>query len=227
MNCVHCNGINRVEYNKKTTCIICFIRFKRTGSFTVIAKPCQTCDKQLRSCNKSGFCEACRRVACKDELYKKQRARVLSRIDQEKEYQKKYREANKDKMKQYKIEYYKINTETLSKISREKYQANPEKYKLKTKLWNKNNRRKRYISNKLREERKKSIFVDLYKKEIEQFYLNCPENCTVDHILPLNGKNVSGFHVPWNLQYLENTLNFKKSRKFDGTYENKSWEKEV
>jgi len=40
------------------------------------------------------------------------------------------------------------------------------------------------------------------KKEIAKMYAFRPPNHDVDHIIPSNGKNVSGLHVPWNLQYL-------------------------
>lgn len=46
--------------------------------------------------------------------------------------------------------------------------------------------------------------------KIREIYVNRPEGCHVDHIIPLRGKLVSGLHVENNLQYLPIAENMKK-----------------
>lgn len=49
---------------------------------------------------------------------------------------------------------------------------------------------------------------------IELIYAECPTGYEVDHVVPLRGRNVSGLHVHYNLQYLPEQLNKIKSNKF-------------
>jgi hypothetical protein len=72
--------------------------------------------------------------------------------------------------------------------------------------------------------RKPSMLNDQQRKEIRKIYYKCQKmnknisdprlKYQVDHIIPLRGKDVSGLHVPCNLQIITASENWQKSNKF-------------
>jgi hypothetical protein len=65
------------------------------------------------------------------------------------------------------------------------------------------------------------------RKVVAAIYKNCPDGQQVDHIIPITNELVCGLNVACNMQYLSNFDNNSKNNKFDGTYENESWRKDL
>ena len=71
---------------------------------------------------------------------------------------------------------------------------------------------------------KKSRTIPLspeHRREMKGIYAECrkrnrtrPRAWHVDHIVPLQGKTVSGLHVPWNLRIVPATVNVRKAAKW-------------
>lgn len=160
-------------------------------------KPCKKCGETLKYISSRG-CVKCYLLSSskrdKQEL---------------KEYHKKWYEKNKEKRIIQTGEYQKANPHIAKKAQRKYRQLN------KPKLAEKRARRRA----------SKCALVQFYKKECEPIYdlakdcqVTSGEKYHVDHIIPLNGENVCGLHVPWNLQVLPSDINERKSNHYDGTW---------
>ncbi len=123
----------------------------------------------------------------------------------------KYDNNNRDRKRERERNYYLRKNKTLVAIPYD-FSENKEDYKSKI-----NKRCKMSTSySALRRSRKLTatpLWADL--NAIKNFYMTCPKNKVVDHIIPLKGKLVSGLHLVENLQYLSNVENCSKNNKFE------------
>ncbi len=165
----------------------------------------------------------CRRGIHKYEGSRCPACRKLSRVEHSKEYSAAWRKANRASALVYSRQYYIANREQLKADARAKYATTKINSKEYYKEYRASHRAERAALNAKRRaaklQRTPKWLTPAQHEEIKEFYLLAKElqwlsaqsdKLSVDHIVPLQGKNVSGLHVPWNLQILPKSLNSQK-----------------
>jgi hypothetical protein len=139
-------------------------------------------------------------------------------------WQKEYYEANKIAIASYQKQYWETNKNRKIVYDQEYYLSNKDKRSVQQKEYYASNKGKSAARNAKRRAKKLQAtpnwLTDSDIAEIEELYLCARifklytgEDYHVDHIIPLQGKNVCGLHVPWNLQVIPAKENLSKSNK--------------
>ena len=144
-----------------------------------------------------------------EETRQRQRARYYANRDHFLEQKKKYYQENKDTIRAKQKKYREENYELLLEKNRSWRKNNPIKARMKDVAY-------RYRKNKAQPE----WLSEEHKKQICEIYRCCKQISKetgiphhVDHIIPIKGENVSGLHVPQNLQIVTASYNMSKKNK--------------
>lgn len=126
-------------------------------------------------------------------------------------------EANKEKAREANRAWRAKNLEAQRERERRWHKENPEKAAARAREQYRRHSKRIIAAVSARDRRVRQAtpaWADL--KAIQAFYEARPEGFHVDHIVPLNGKNVCGLHVLENLQYLPASENIRKGNRFNG-----------
>jgi len=117
--------------------------------------------------------------------------------------------------------YHSLSPEQKLERARKSRQVSHESIRRAAQMWAKRNPGKKNAETAKRRAMEKLAmphWVD--RKAMRAVYVECKRQCAetgqrleVDHIVPLQGKNVCGLHVPWNLQIIPSTDNRKKANR--------------
>jgi len=122
--------------------------------------------------------------------------------------------------------YYEANKEKIYARNKARREANKEKEAARTKAWRESHPYEVLASSAKGRARRYNALPSWYSQTHHDQIIGILEERDriteatgiqheVDHILPLNGDTVSGFHIPENLQIITRTENKQKGNKYD------------
>ncbi|KKL97025.1 hypothetical protein LCGC14_1838570 [marine sediment metagenome] len=226
--------------NEKTLDIRSRQQAQQTGSVTYFTgRPCKrehVCERYTKNQN----CTECSKKYSKDyfqtyyktnrEIYlerskqrsqtKEQKARCRDyarkfgkiRYETNREWFKDYRRKNKEKqqayMEVYSKEYYERNKDSIKEASRYWRQNNPDKAASYREI------RNQYLKERTPRWANLDKIKEIYL-ERDRLIVETGVQHHVDHVIPLNGKCISGLHIHTNLQILTAAANLNKSNKWE------------
>lgn len=204
--------------------------YKHKNKKDGFSSSCKQCGKKYHEENKEKRNRQCR------EYYEKNKEKLNAshrtyhenyyQINREKilEKNRQWSQKNREKHKELICLWGQSNKERLRELSHQHYLNNLQKHKERNRNWWRRNPEKRNAKcAKRRAQKLKATPSWLTSEHLEQialFYTASKDQlkfgikCHVDHIVPLQGENVCGLHVLWNLQVLTASENLKKKNNF-------------
>jgi hypothetical protein len=207
----------------------------------MVSKKCFSCTelKDIQLFNKDSKARDGLCYYCKDCRKEQKRQYYLENKQDISYRQKQYTNKNKDKVKERAVAYRSKNKELIKikqkqiyhkqkekrlEYAKVRYQANKDAIKAKVKEYTVKNRHK---TNAIKAKYRASKYnatpkwltkqhleeIKVFYKEAKKLSEDTGELYQVDHIVPLQGVEVCGLHVPWNLQILTKTENISKFNK--------------
>ncbi len=189
---------------------------------------CKDCVKEYQEANKERIIAYMQeyRETHKDNLAEYRKINKDYIANQQHKYWKEYCKNNKTQIAIQQRKYKEANKEQIAIEQRKYKEANKEQIAAYMKEYQKANKD---IINAITSRRRAAKLKAMPKwltqqdhAEIREFYkiaqwmtIAFEEPFHVDHIVPLQGTNVCGLHVPWNLQVIFARDNISKSNKFE------------